>query len=250
MTSWIHATGVHKGFGRGARRVEVLRGVDLDVEPGEFVTVVGSSGAGKSTLLYCLCGLIPADDGQISLVGNDIRTASRSQLARIRRDHVGFIFQDLNLISSLTVRDNVVLPARMAGRSPRRRDVNQVLDAVGLASQASKYPAHLSGGQRQRVAIARSLLHRPELLLADEPTGSLDVSSRDTVLELLRATVNETTSLVMVTHDLDIAATADRVVVLADGHNDRILTRPSSTEVFQALHTGPRHCHADYTGAS
>ncbi|MBX7473043.1 ABC transporter ATP-binding protein [Streptomyces sp. MAG02] len=250
MTSWIHATGVHKGFGRGARRVEVLRGVDLDVEPGEFVTVVGSSGAGKSTLLYCLCGLIPADDGQISLVGNDIRTASRSQLARIRRDHVGFIFQDLNLISSLTVRDNVVLPARMAGRSPRRRDVNQVLDAVGLASQASKYPAHLSGGQRQRVAIARSLLHQPELLLADEPTGSLDVSSRDTVLELLRATVSETTSLVMVTHDLDIAATADRVVVLADGHNDRILTRPSSTEVFQALHTGPRHCHADYTGAS
>ena len=135
MTSWIHATGVHKGFGRGARRVEVLRGVDLDVEPGEFVTVVGSSGAGKSTLLYCLCGLIPADDGQISLVGNDIRTASRSQLARIRRDHVGFIFQDLNLISSLTVRDNVVLPARMAGRRPRRRDVNQVLDAVGLASR-------------------------------------------------------------------------------------------------------------------
>lgn len=250
MTSWIHATGVHKGFGRGARRVEVLRGVDLDVEPGEFVTVVGSSGAGKSTLLYCLCGLIPADDGQISLVGNDIRTASRSQLARIRRDHVGFIFQDLNLISSLTVRDNVVLPARMTGRRPRRRDVNQVLDAVGLASQASKYPAHLSGGQRQRVAIARSLLHQPELLLADEPTGSLDVSSRDTVLELLRATVSETTSLVMVTHDLDIAATADRVVVLADGHNDRILTRPSSTEVFQALHTGPRHCHADYTGAS
>lgn len=250
MTSWIHATGVHKGFGRGARRVEVLRGVDLDVEPGEFVTVVGSSGAGKSTLLYCLCGLIPADDGQISLVGNDIRTASRSQLARIRRDHVGFIFQDLNLISSLTVRDNVVLPARMAGRRPRHRDVNQVLDAVGLASQASKYPAHLSGGQRQRVAIARSLLHQPELLLADEPTGSLDVSSRDTVLELLRATVSETTSLVMVTHDLDIAATADRVVVLADGHNDRILTRPSSTEVFQALHTGPRHCHADYTGAS
>ena len=250
MTSWIHATGVHKGFGRGARRVEVLRGVDLDVEPGEFVTVVGSSGAGKSTLLYCLCGLIPADDGQISLVGNDIRTASRSQLARIRRDHVGFIFQDLNLISSLTVRDNVVLPARMAGRRPRRRDVNQVLDAVGLASQASKYPAHLSGGQRQRVAIARSLLHQPELLLADEPTGSLDVSSRDTVLELLRATVSETTSLVMVTHDLDIAATADRVVVLADGHNDRILTRPSSAEVFQALHTGPRHSHADYTGAS
>lgn len=250
MTSLIHATGVRKGFGRGTRRVEVLRGVDLDVEPGEFVAVVGSSGAGKSTLLYCLCGLIPPDDGQISLVGNDIRGANRSQLAHIRRDHVGFIFQDLNLISSLTVRDNVVLPARMAGRSPRRRDVNQVLDAVGLASQASKYPAHLSGGQRQRVAIARSLLHQPELLLADEPTGSLDVSSRDTVLELLRATVSETTSLVMVTHDLDIAATADRVVVLADGHNDRILTRPSSAEVFQALHTGPRHSHADYTGAS
>jgi len=250
MTSLIHATGVRMGFGRGTRRVEVLRGVDLDVEPGEFVAVVGSSGAGKSTLLYCLCGLIPADDGQISLVGNDIRGANRSQLAHIRRDHVGFIFQDLNLISSLTVRDNVVLPARMAGRRPRRRDVNHVLDAVGLASQASKYPAHLSGGQRQRVAIARSLLRRPELLLADEPTGSLDVSSRDTVLELLRATVSETTSLVMVTHDLDIAATADRVVVLADGHNDRILTRPSSAEVFQALHTGPRHSHADYTGAS
>ncbi|WCC80507.1 ABC transporter ATP-binding protein [Cutibacterium equinum] len=238
MTSLISATGVRKGFGRGSQRVEVLKGVDLDVGPGEFVAIVGSSGAGKSTLLYCLSGLTPADDGQIVLAGNDMRSASRTRLAQIRRDHLGFIFQDLNLISSLTVADNVALSARLARMKPRKSEILSALDTVGLGSCARKYPGQLSGGQRQRVAIARSLIRKPHVMFADEPTGSLDVSARDTVLELLRRTVTESTALVMVTHDLDIAATADRVIVLAHGCNDQILTRPSAAEVFDALHRG------------
>ena len=236
MSPLISATGVRKGFGRGSQRMEVLKGVDLDVHPGEFVTIVGSSGAGKSTLLYCLCGLRSADQGQILLAGNDISSASKTHLARIRRDHVGFIFQDLNLISSLSVRDNVALSARLARRKPRKGEILRALETVGLSSCARKYPSQLSGGQRQRVAIARFLIRRPHVMFADEPTGSLDVSARDTILELLRRTVTESTALVMVTHDLDIAATADRVIVLANGCNDRTLTRPTAAEIFDALH--------------
>ncbi|MGK2310317.1 ABC transporter ATP-binding protein [Cutibacterium sp. V947] len=241
MTALISARDVHKGFGRGSQRVDVLKGVDFDAHPGEFVAIVGSSGAGKSTLLYCLCGLVAADSGQISLAGNDLGSAGRSRLARIRRDHVGFIFQDLNLISSLNVRDNVALPARLTGMKPRRRDIMDALETVGLTSCAGKYPNQLSGGQRQRVAIARSLVRKPQVLFADEPTGSLDVTVRDTVLELLQHTVTPSTSLVMVTHDLDIAATADRVIVLAHGRHDQELTHPSSAEIFAALHRPGEH---------
>lgn len=236
MNSLISASGVQKSFGRGSQRVNVLNGVDINVAPAEFVAIVGKSGSGKSTLLYCLCGLLKADKGTISLVGNDITSARGPQLAKIRRDHTSFIFQDLNLISSLTVADNVRLPARLAGLNPKNKEVNEALEMVGIPGKGNAFPNQLSGGQQQRVAVARSLVRSPQVLFADEPTGSLDVNTGSIVLDLLKNTVTETTSLVMVTHDLDIAAAADRVVVLSGGRNDQILTRPTSAEVFQALH--------------
>lgn len=234
--SLISAIDVQKSFGKGSQKVDVLKGVDLEIAAGEFVAIVGKSGSGKSTLLYTLCGLLAADKGSITLAGNNITEAGGNELAKIRRDHVSFIFQDLNLISSLNVADNVRLPARLAGMKPRRSDVNNALDVVGLRGIGHKYPNQLSGGQQQRVAIARSLVRAPQVLFADEPTGSLDVTTSATVLELLQKTVTDENSLVMVTHDLDIAATADRVIVLAGGRNHLTLTRPTSAEIFDALH--------------
>ncbi|MDO4686091.1 MAG: ABC transporter ATP-binding protein [Corynebacterium sp.] len=236
MMSLISAIDVQKSFGKGSQKVDVLKGVDLEIAAGEFVAIVGKSGSGKSTLLYTLCGLLAADNGSITLAGNNITKAGGNELAKIRRDHVSFIFQDLNLISSLNVADNVRLPARLAGMKPRRSDVNNALDVVGLRGIGHKYPNQLSGGQQQRVAIARSLVRAPQVLFADEPTGSLDVTTSATVLELLQKTVTDENSLVMVTHDLDIAATADRVIVLAGGRNHLTLTRPTSAEIFDALH--------------
>lgn len=151
MNSLISASGVQKSFGRGSQRVNVLNGVDINVAPAEFVAIVGKSGSGKSTLLYCLCGLLKADKGTISLVGNDITSARGPQLAKIRRDHTSFIFQDLNLISSLTVADNVRLPARLAGLNPKNKEVNEALEMVGIPGKGNAFPNQLSGGQQQRV---------------------------------------------------------------------------------------------------
>lgn len=223
MAPLITAHGLYKSFGSGSQRVNVLNGVSLEVSQGEFVAIVGRSGCGKSTLLYCLSGLLEVDKGDIILCGKNIGTASGNQLAKMRRDHSSFIFQDLNLISSLNVEDNVSLPARLAGKRPKKSDIMQALEVVGLAGKGKSFPGQLSGGQQQRVAIARSLVRKPEVLFADEPTGSLDVATSKTVLDLLQKTVSRNTSLVMVTHDLDIAATADRVVILSGGRNDQIL---------------------------
>lgn len=186
MTPLIVATGIQKSFGKGAQRVDVLKGVDLEVSPGEFVAIVGKSGSGKSTLLYCLSGLLDADDGTISLAGHNITSASGNRRARIRRDFVSFIFQDLNLISSLNVADNVSLPACLVGENPKKRDIKNALEVVGLGGKGKSFPDQLSGGQQQRVAIARSLVRAPKILFADEPTGSLDVTTAAVVLELLQ----------------------------------------------------------------
>lgn len=236
MAPLITAHGLYKSFGSGSQRVNVLNGVSLEVSQGEFEAIVGRSGCGKSTLLYCLSGLLEVDKGDIILCGKNIGTASGNQLAKMRRDHSSFIFQDLNLISSLNVEDNVSLPARLAGKRPKKSDIMQALEVVGLAGKGKSFPGQLSGGQQQRVAIARSLVRKPEVLFADEPTGSLDVATSKTVLDLLQKTVSRNTSLVMVTHDLDIAATADRVVILSGGRNDQILNRPTAAEIFKALH--------------
>lgn len=211
----------------------MLRGIDLSVDPGEFVAIVGRSGSGKSTLLYCLCGLLKPDAGSISICGQQVTGQSQAQLARLRRDHVGFVFQDLNLVSALNVADNVLLPSKMAGIHASHKQVNALLHQVGLDGMGHERTDNLSGGQRQRVAIARALLRSPDILFADEPTGSLDPSTAQSVMHLLRQTVTPSSALIMVTHDLDIAATADRVVVLSNGICDDVLTRPTVEQLFE-----------------
>ncbi|XVU26668.1 ABC transporter ATP-binding protein [Actinoplanes sp. CA-054009] len=213
----------------------VLRGVSLSVAPGEFLAVVGPSGSGKSTLLYCMSGLEPATSGRVRILGHELGGMRRGALAALRRDHVGFVFQSYNLIPSLTARENVALPARLARRKISAADVDRALDDVGLSERAAYRPAKLSGGQQQRVAIARVLAVRPDVVFADEPTGALDTSSGAQVLDLLAKVPAEGRSVVMVTHDLSAAARADRVVVLRDGLVHRELRQPSAAEVFAAL---------------
>lgn len=234
MTSpLLAASGIRKAYQTRRDRVEVLRGIDLSVDPGEFVAIVGRSGSGKSTLLYCLCGLLKPDAGSISICGQQVTGQSNAQLARLRRDHVGFVFQDLNLVSALNVADNVLLPAKMAGIHASHKQVNALLHQVGLDGMGHERTDNLSGGQRQRVAIARALLRSPDILFTDEPTGSLDPSTAQSVMHPLRQTVTPRSSLIMVTHDLDIAATADRVVVLSNGICDDVLTHPTVEQLFE-----------------
>lgn len=240
--SLIHADSLYKSFPSAeAKRVAVpvLRGISLDVQPGEMVSIVGPSGSGKSTLLYCLSGLEPSDSGAVRLLGRELSTLSRGSLAALRRKHIGFVFQSYNLIPSLTARENVALPARLAKRKTHRRHVDQALAEVGLTDRAGHRPGALSGGQQQRVAIARVLAMRPDVVFADEPTGSLDTATGSEVLRLLRAAASEGRAVVMVTHDLEAAALADRVLVLRDGIIHRELQRPTPEQVLEAItHAG------------
>ncbi|MCI1673511.1 MAG: ABC transporter ATP-binding protein [Bifidobacterium tibiigranuli] len=231
----LKAENIRKTYRKHKDTIEVLRGVNLEVLPGEFVAIVGKSGSGKSTLLYCLCGLAQADSGSISLCGEPLDAQNANHLARLRRDHVGFIFQDLNLVSALNVADNVLLPSKMAHKPASRAQIGDMLRHVGLGGMEHERPDNLSGGQRQRVAVARALLRQPEILFADEPTGSLDPATAKSVMQLMRAGVTPRSSLIMVTHDLDLAATADRVIVLADGVNHATLRHPTSEQLFELM---------------
>lgn len=215
----------------------VLRGISLTVQPGEMVSIVGPSGSGKSTLLYALSGLEPISSGTVELFGENLTVLSRGRLARLRREKVGFIFQSFNLIPSLTARENVALPARLSRAEANRSDVEQALTDVGLAERFDYRPSSLSGGQQQRVAIARVLASRPGLVFADEPTGALDTAAGGQVLDLLRSVASGDRSVVMVTHDLDAAARADRVLVLRDGVIHRELVAPTTEQVFEAVST-------------
>lgn len=238
MTQYVlEAQSVTKQFPAqdGRPPTPVLRGVSLAVFPGEFVAIVGPSGSGKSTLLYCLSGLEEVTSGGVTVVGRTLGGMSRRAQAAIRRDHVGFIFQSYNLIPSLSAWENVALPARLAKRKISPKDVARALDRVSLGDRASHRPAALSGGQQQRVAIARVLAMRPDIVFADEPTGALDTEAGAQVLDLLRGVADEGRSVVMVTHDLEAAARADRVLVLRDGMIHRTLLRPSAEDVFEAL---------------
>jgi putative ABC transport system ATP-binding protein len=205
--------------GRGEAAVTALQEVDLTVAPGEFVAVTGPSGCGKSTLLNLIGGLDSPTAGEIRLRGERIDKAGEARRARLRRTEIGFVFQFFNLILNLTVRDNVELPALLAGVPAReaRRRTTELLERLGLEGAGERVPGDLSGGQQQRVAIARALVNRPSLLLADEPTGNLDSGAAREVMSVLRERHREGQTIVLVTHDLRIASSADRVIGMRDG---------------------------------
>ena len=215
----LRARGLRKHYGDGQALVRAVDGVDLDVAGGETVAVMGPSGCGKSTLLHLLGGLDRPSDGEIWLDGRRIDRIGEKAVARLRRTAVGFVFQAFHLMDELTAAENVELPALLAGRSQRaaRRRALQLLERVGLADRASFLPSALSGGQRQRVAVARALSNEPLVLLADEPTGSLDSAATLDVLRLFDALHDAGQTLVIVTHDERIAATADRLISMRDG---------------------------------
>src|SRR6266480_2534903 len=199
--------------------VRALRGLDLAVSAGEFIAVMGPSGCGKSTLLNLIAGLDRPTAGQIRVAGESLEGLSEDDLAVMRRRHVGIVFQFFNLLEGMTVLENVVLPSVVAGRSRREAETRarDLLDLLGIADKISKTPGVLSGGQRQRLSIARALANEPTLLLADEPTGSLDSASGAEVLELFRRLHDDGQTIMLVTHDPKVASAADRIVQLADG---------------------------------
>jgi ABC-type lipoprotein export system ATPase subunit len=215
----LRARGLRKEYGREASLVRAVDCVDLDVPRGETLAVMGPSGCGKSTLLHMLGGLDRPSAGEIWLAGQRIDQMSERGMAALRRDAVGFVFQAFHLMDELTAVENVELPALLAGRSPRaaRRRATELLDQVGLADRARHLPSQLSGGQRQRVAIARALANAPLIVLADEPTGNLDTEATLDVLRLFESLHEAGQTLVIVTHDARIAATADRLISMRDG---------------------------------
>lgn len=216
----VRATDLRKDFRMGDTTVLPLAGVDLTVEKGEMVAILGASGSGKSTLLGLLGGLDTPSSGRVEIGGEDITSMSENQLASIRNAKIGFVFQFFNLTQTLTAVENVELPIQFSGdgkQNPRRR-AEELLTLVGLADQLNHRPSQLSGGEQQRVAIARAMANFPDLILADEPTGNLDSAIGRTVLQALLDVRRETgTTLILVTHDAEIAKVADRVLTMKDG---------------------------------
>jgi putative ABC transport system ATP-binding protein len=218
-TSILFTRGLRKNFESEGAPVRALRGVDFAMKPGEFVAVMGPSGCGKSTLLNLVAGLDTPTDGEITLAGESLVGKSEDELAIMRRKHIGIVFQFFNLLESMSVLENVTLPAVIAG-APRKRAESRardLLDLLGLADKAKDAPGVLSGGQRQRLAIARALANEPTLLLADEPTGALDSMGGLEVLELFRRLHAGGQTILLVTHDAGVADAAERVVRMQDG---------------------------------
>ncbi|MBV9447679.1 MAG: ABC transporter ATP-binding protein [Streptosporangiaceae bacterium] len=218
-TSVVRARALRKDYGKGAALVRAVDGVDLDVASGETVAVVGPSGCGKSTLLHLLGGLERPSAGELSLAGQRVDQLGETALARLRRHALGFVFQGFHLVDELTAVENVELPALLAGSRPRaaRRRATELLAQTGLADRAGHLPSALSGGQRQRVAIARALVGDPLVVLADEPTGNLDSAATIDMLRLFDQLRARGHTLVIVTHDSRVAATADRLISMRDG---------------------------------
>jgi putative ABC transport system ATP-binding protein len=227
---------VWKVYGSGEARVVALRGVSANFGQGRFTAIMGPSGSGKSTLMHCLAGLDTVDRGTVHVGGTEISNLSDKALTRLRRDRIGFIFQQFNLLPTLTAQENIRLPLDIAGRKPDRQWWDVVIDTVGLRDRLGHRPSQLSGGQQQRVACARALISQPDVIFADEPTGNLDSRSGAEVLSFLRASVREyRQSIVMVTHDPVAASYADRVVFLADGAIVDELSEPTAETVLDTM---------------
>jgi len=227
---------VTRTYGSGAGSVRALDGVSIAFADRSFTAVMGASGSGKSTLLQCAAGLDSPTSGSIVLGGTELTSLNENELTALRRTDVGFVFQGFNLLPSLTVMQNVQLPLRLAGQRPNRRAAEATLERVGLSGLGRRRPAQLSGGQQQRVAIARALITDPEVIFADEPTGALDPTTAQEILDLLRNTVDHLrATVVMVTHDPVAASYADRVVFLAGGTIAGQLDHPDAATIARSL---------------
>src|SRR3954449_2121245 len=232
----VSARDVVRRYGAGDTAVDALRGVSVDIARGRLTAVMGPSGSGKSTLMHILAGLDQPTSGEVSVAGVEIGGLDASALTRLRRDHIGFIFQFFNLLPMLTAAENIALPLKLAGAKPDPAWLAELIDTVGLTDRLGHRPSELSGGQQQRVAVARALVSRPSVMFADEPTGNLDSTTSGEILALLRESVDalgQTT--VMVTHDAHAAAIADRVLFLADGDVVRDLGPSSAHEILETL---------------
>jgi putative ABC transport system ATP-binding protein len=236
--SAARAVDLTKTYGAGEARVRALDQVSVDFERGRFTAVMGPSGSGKSTLMHCLAGLDVPTSGQSFVGGQEIARLNDRGLTELRRDRIGFVFQSFNLVPTLTAEENITLPADLAGAAIDRAWFDYLVQALGIADRLSHRPGELSGGQQQRVACARALIHRPDLIFADEPTGNLDSRASAEVLAFLRRSVTEHgQSIVMVTHDPRGAAYADRVVFLADGRVVGELLSPTADSVLEQMRT-------------
>ena len=232
----VRAVDVRKSYGKGDTAVTALAGVSLDVPVGQMTAVMGPSGSGKSTLMHCLAGLDAVDTGSIEIAGTPLVGLGDRQLTALRRDRVGFVFQQFNLLPTLTAAENIRLPLDIAGRKVDQAWMDQVVETIGLSDRLSHRPAELSGGQQQRVACARALITRPDVVFADEPTGNLDSRSGAEVLGFLQFTAREMhQTVVMVTHDPKAAGYADRVVFLADGLLVDEMDDPTAEKVLDRM---------------
>jgi putative ABC transport system ATP-binding protein len=235
-TSVVAARDLTRTYGSGDTAVDALRGVSLDVAPGELTAIMGPSGSGKSTLMHILAGLDKPTEGSVTIGGTEITALDDTALTKLRRAHVGFIFQFFNLLPMLTAEENIVLPLTIAGEKVDDAWIEELIGKVGLTDRRKHRPAELSGGQQQRVAIARALVSQPTVMFADEPTGNLDSQTSHEILALLEEMVagyGQTT--VMVTHDTNAAAIAKRVLYLADGKIVHELLDPTPSSVLEAL---------------
>ncbi|TLP62199.1 ABC transporter ATP-binding protein [Microbispora triticiradicis] len=236
MTEVLRLDAVSKVYGKGQGAVAALREVSVNIPGGSFTAVMGPSGSGKSTFLHCAAGLDTPSSGSVRLGGTELSGMDETRLTELRRQRIGFVFQAFNLVSSLTVLENITLPMRLAGVRADRAWLEEIVGRVGLAGRTGHRPAQLSGGQQQRVAIARALVTRPQVVFGDEPTGALDTMTARDVLRLLREVVDGLgQTVVMVTHDPVAASYADTVLFLADGRIVDAMTAPSSEKVAERM---------------
>jgi putative ABC transport system ATP-binding protein len=237
-TGVVQAEELVRVYGEGDTAVRALHGVSVLIEPGQLTAVMGPSGSGKSTLMHILAGLDKPTSGSVRIAGTEITTLGDDDLTKLRRQHIGFIFQFFNLLPMLTARENILLPLTIAGRRADPEYFDALVARVGLADRLTHRPAELSGGQQQRVAIARALVSQPTVVFADEPTGNLDSRTSTEILELLRQSVEEYgQTTVMVTHDARAAAMADRILFLADGMIVKETGRISQHDILQVINT-------------
>jgi putative ABC transport system ATP-binding protein len=232
----VTAHGVTRVYGEGDTAVNALRGIDLDVERGKLTGIMGPSGSGKSTLMHILAGLDKPTEGEVTIEGTSIQNLGDTDLTKLRREHIGFVFQFFNLLPMLTAEENIVLPLELAGGKIDQDWVDSVIERVGLGDRRKHRPAELSGGQQQRVAIARALVSKPTVVFADEPTGNLDSTTGAEILDLIRESVaNIGQTFVMVTHDPNACSFSDRTLFLADGAIVRELRKASAHEVVETM---------------